>query len=361
MRIAGKLHSNLAWALGAAIAVCSARGYAADPAAAQEGKRAFKAGVLLLQDPDGAKYDEALVEFRRAYEALGTWKVLGNIGLCALKLERDGEAIEAYEKYLAGGRAEIDKQEREQVDRDLQRLRAQLVKVHIEAPAGTQLSDDRTTTQGSHVGNLYTVTGSTMDLGLHPGHHLLVAKSAQGQARWEVDLAPASSVSHKFELNGAPASAPAAPQAAAPAPQAGSGTPPPSPATGATMDVGADSAGSSASSSRTLGFVSIGVGAVGLGAGVLFTVLRSGKVSESEDLCTGPGGGCPETKRAQIDELDNAAKTNGTLAIVGFAVGAVGLGTGAFLLLKGSSSTSAASARVEPWLGLGSAGVRGTF
>ena len=43
-----------------------------------EGRKAFSAGVILLQDPDGAKYDEALVQFKRAYELVGSWKVLGN-------------------------------------------------------------------------------------------------------------------------------------------------------------------------------------------------------------------------------------------------------------------------------------------
>jgi hypothetical protein len=338
------------------MAIGSVRGHAADSPAIQEGKRAFKTGVLLLQDPDGAKYDEALVEFRRAYQALGTWKVLGNIGLCALKLERDGEAIEAYEKYLAGGRNEIDKAEREQVDRDLQRLRAQLVKVHIEAPAGTQLADDRTTTQGSHVGNLYPMSAATIDLGLHPGHHSIVAKNEQGQARWEVDLSPASSVTHKFEIANASAQpGPAAPPVATPPTDPGPAAP--------VVAVGTDSTEpNSKSSTRTLAFVAGGVGVVGVGAGVLFAVMRSSKVKESEDLCTGPSGACPESQRTKIDELDNSAKTNGTLSVVGFAVGGIGLATGAALFMMSSPSTSsAASPRFQPWVGLGSAGVAGTF
>jgi hypothetical protein len=339
------------------MALGSVHGHAADSPAVQEGKRAFKAGVLLLQDPDGAKYDEALGEFRRAYQAIGTWKVLGNVGLCALKLERDGEAIEAYEKYLAGGRGEIDKDERQQVDRDLQRLRVQLVKVHIEAPTGTQLADDRTTTQGSHVGNLYPMSGSSIDLGLHPGHHLIVAKGDQGQARWEIDLAPASSVSHKFELgNVSPEPASAAPTVATP--QAA----PPAANTAAGVSTDSIAPESPKSSTRALAYVAGGVGVVGIGAGVLFTLMRSSKVKESEDLCTGPSGACPESQRPHIDELDNSARTNGALSIVGFAIGAVGLGTGAALLMTSAASTSSTAApRVQPWVGLGSAGVIGTF
>src|SRR6476661_4083922 len=76
---------------------------AADPAHVAEGKRYFAAGVALVNDPDGPCYEDALVQFKKAFDVLGAWKVLVNIAICSLKLERDGEAIEAYEKYLVAG------------------------------------------------------------------------------------------------------------------------------------------------------------------------------------------------------------------------------------------------------------------
>src|SRR4029077_20763786 len=86
------------------------------------------AGVSLLQDPDGARYEDAYREFEAAYSASNSSKVLGNIGYCALKLERDGEAIESYTRYLRDV-PDIDPAEAAQIGRDLATLRAGLVRV----------------------------------------------------------------------------------------------------------------------------------------------------------------------------------------------------------------------------------------
>src|SRR6187549_2999033 len=87
-----------------------ARAQSANPSAAdlESAKKSFATGVALLQDPDSPRYDEALLHFRRAYELSGSWKALGNLALCLFKLERDGEAIEAYEKYLQSGGKKLD-------------------------------------------------------------------------------------------------------------------------------------------------------------------------------------------------------------------------------------------------------------
>jgi hypothetical protein len=66
MRWGGRL-AFVAWMFTTGLA----RGEGA--AGAEEGKRAFAAGVILLQDPDGAKYEEAIVQFHRAYELVGSW------------------------------------------------------------------------------------------------------------------------------------------------------------------------------------------------------------------------------------------------------------------------------------------------
>ena len=74
--------------------------WAADVPITDEARGHFTSGVNLLKDPDGARYEDAYREFKAAYAAAASYKILGNLGLCALKLERDGEAIDAYEEYL---------------------------------------------------------------------------------------------------------------------------------------------------------------------------------------------------------------------------------------------------------------------
>src|SRR5688500_17175922 len=48
-----------------------------------EARKQFQAGVNLLDDPDGARYEDAYLAFRKAYELSRSPKVLGNIGYCA--------------------------------------------------------------------------------------------------------------------------------------------------------------------------------------------------------------------------------------------------------------------------------------
>src|SRR6185436_247662 len=105
---------------------------------------------------DGAKYEEANIQFHRAYELVGSWKILGNIGLCALKLERDGEAIDAYEKYLEQGKKDILPDERSQVERDLVALRAQVSRATLQLPgAGGSIIDLRVDARGTKIINRY--------------------------------------------------------------------------------------------------------------------------------------------------------------------------------------------------------------
>src|SRR5262249_32836432 len=189
---------HLPWIAAALLMVGSAHG--ADPQAMAEGKKAFAAGFVFLQDPDGAKYDEAITQFKKAYALTGSWKVLGNLGLCSFKLERDGEAIEYYEKYLSGGGNDIDKDERQQVEKDLLAIKSRVVKVHLQFPrAGLKVSDERVDARGNRILNDYEASGTTLDIGAHHGHHVLIARFPEGESRWEVDLVPGTAATHKFE------------------------------------------------------------------------------------------------------------------------------------------------------------------
>jgi hypothetical protein len=199
-----------------------ARAQAPTPAPAQidEARRLFKVGVALLEDPEGAKYDEARVQFQKAYDLSGNWKILANLGVCQLKLERDGEAIASYEKYLAGGGANIDAEEKAQIERDLAVLKAQVVTVNLTLPAAGAITDERLDSRGNKMINEYQAPGQTLTLGLHPGDHTLTARLPNGTAKWEANLAPASQASHTFEVVPEPAAAPVgavAPGAATPA------------------------------------------------------------------------------------------------------------------------------------------------
>ncbi|HEY3666905.1 MAG TPA: hypothetical protein VGL19_12920, partial [Polyangiaceae bacterium] len=90
----------------------------ADEPISEDAKLYFKNGVELIQSQP-PNYQDAYYQFKLAYEKSHSWKVLGNFGLCAFKLERDGEAIQYYTDYLKGGGNDVDPDERAALRRDL--------------------------------------------------------------------------------------------------------------------------------------------------------------------------------------------------------------------------------------------------
>jgi hypothetical protein len=177
----------------------------------------FKAGLAYLEEPGGAKYEEAYREFKTAYAESPSYKILNNIAVCSLYLERDGEAIDAYERYLAvAPKEEIPSKKREQIDSDLKRLKAGLVKLEIRAtPAEFVLVDQRKTSQGTEVVNRYTAVNGVLSLGIHPGvHQLTISADGYAAQTWELEAAPASTQTRTVKLT--PVSAPPTETVAAP-------------------------------------------------------------------------------------------------------------------------------------------------
>jgi hypothetical protein len=123
----------------------------------------------------------------------------------------------------------------------------------------------------------------------------------------------------------------------------------------------------SASSGLRIGsYVALGVGVVGVGLGTVFALKSKGKRSDADKLTDECGSGClaSDPRAAEISSLDDDARSAKTMATIGFVVGGVGLATGVTLFLlsghKGKSET-ARTTQIQPWVGLGSAGVRGSF
>src|ERR1700759_1517734 len=80
---------------------------AADPAKIEQAKQHKKAGAAFYNDPSGHKCEEAIREFSQAFELSGSLNALKGMAVCNLELERDGEAIDQYTKFLAGKGASI--------------------------------------------------------------------------------------------------------------------------------------------------------------------------------------------------------------------------------------------------------------
>ena len=191
-------------------------GAAPDAAAAKEEARThFKAGVILLQDPERPRYEEASAEFKRAYDLVHSPTILGNIGLCAMKLERDAEAIEAYTRYL-GEVNDLTPAERAQTERDLVTLKAGLARITVESrPDGAVIRDTRFPARGETVMNSYGPIVGKVELGLRRGHHIFKARYPDGaETTWEVDVN--GDEAHVFER---PVEKPVAPITTPPPPE----------------------------------------------------------------------------------------------------------------------------------------------
>jgi hypothetical protein len=176
--------------------------WAGDVTITDEARAHFTSGVNLLKDPDGARYEDAYREFKAAYAAAPSYKILGNLGLCALKLERDGEAIDAYEQYLTHA-ADIDPGEVAQVKTDLSTLKSGVVRVtlNINIP-GSQVTDTRLNQRGEKVLNQYgpSELQGPLKIGVRAGHHqLIVRQSGYDDATLEFD-APAGGALSKDVL-----------------------------------------------------------------------------------------------------------------------------------------------------------------
>jgi len=342
----------------------SATAQAAPKASAQavqitdKAREHFRTGVTLLQDPDGARYEEAYQQFKAAYAESPSWKILGNLGVTAMKLERDGEAILAFQGYLEQGGKELSKAERAQFQSDLDTLSTTAATVTILGlPAGTRVTDLRSPNQGSDIKNYYEVpAGQPLVLRVRPGAHRFSAEWG-GQPPQMHDLETSVNGAHelKFEAVQREPVPPEPEPVVAPTPE-----PTPAPLSVSTKDDGFFR-------SPLPAYLSLGVGAVGVGLGVVFLTQRSSATSDADakyKACL-LSQSCAPSDQTKMEALDEKAATMGTLSVASFGVGAVGLGAGvALLLLHGKTEegpTKAAGATVQPYASSNELGLWGRF
>jgi hypothetical protein len=118
--------------------------------------------------------------------------------------------------------------------------------------------------------------------------------------------------------------------------------------------------------------VGLGVGAAGLALGAVFGVMAFDEKSKADDAkagytrCAKSPDCSSKTLAGYTSDFNNAldtSKTNGTISTVGFIVGGVGVAAGVTFLFwrPWGKKAEATGATITPVLGLGHAGVKGTF
>lgn len=199
-----------------------------DPAKLEQAKKHMEAGAAFYNDPSGHKCEEALREFGKAYEKSGSLNALRGMGICALELERDGEAVELLERYIQGKGSTIEAADKKQLDSDLAALKSAMATITFETDRPkVRITTVRTPSRGYPISNRYEVEQGKTPLGLHPGNYVITA-SAPGEKdlSWTVEIGNGDTSEHPF-LFSSGGSGPAAPPAAGGGPVGAEPTTPP--------------------------------------------------------------------------------------------------------------------------------------
>ena len=159
---------------------------------------------------------------------------------------------------------------------------------------------------------------------IEPGDHVLQA-SAPGRAIWEQPFRIGVPAKRGIAV---PVLKPATAAALLAVPAEAPGTPAPA----------ITQRSSSASLQRIAGYVSLGTGAVGVGLGALFGLLRTSKVSELAGDCDLDRGVCAidpgdSVARQRIESLHGQASTFASSANIAWIVGGIAVASGVVLIL----------------------------
>jgi hypothetical protein len=292
-----------------------------DDASRTAARNHYQQGLTLVEQ---SHFEQALEEFRAAYQASPQFAVLYNIGQTCIALGRPVDAVAALEQYLGEGKLEIPPERREQVEKQLTTLKAktaELAIVTLEPGASLELDGQELgraplpapvrVTPGDHVVSVRAEDGSKLSrtVKLQAGDLL------------ELRLDPPPVPVRELEPTNTPAVVDREPThpVAAPEPHSSTGT-------------------------RTLGYVVAGLGA-GLGVAAfghyLWNLGRYDDWKTAHQALAGkedaPGYAAAQTKNNELaSSIEQASRVTVSLAVGSGAL----VATGVTLVVVGSNGPS---------------------
>lgn len=305
-------------------------------AAAGQGADAFDAG----------KWQEAVDLFSRAEALVHSPIHLSYIGRAQTNLGHWVSAYEAFNRIkregVPAGAPSSVKKAVEDASAELARLEPQLpyLAVSVKNPSGqVEVKMDGAVVPPALLGLMRPID---------PGQHQFQATNGQASSELvTIDVKPATRQTVELELGAASAPVPAV----ATTPEQGPATAPPPAA-----------AESSPKNGMRIGsYAAFGVGAVGLAFGTVFLVKYLGTKDDADKIC--PTSSCPPDKQTAQQAKDSDAASQGTMAVVGYAVGGAGIAAGVtlFILSAGKKTSAENEPGVRPYVGYQTAGIVGRF
>jgi hypothetical protein len=289
----------------------------------------FGRGVKLYEEDD---FRAALIEFNRAYELAPNWAVLYNIGQSYYQLRDYANGLRILERYSREGGVQIAPDRRAQIEREMAELRGRVAHVTLTSNVeGAEVSLD-----DSPLGKLPLSEPALIGTGRHK---LTVTKPGYTPTTKVVDIAGSDRMTIALDMSEVPHETEVAQRAPEEPP------------------------------SRTPAIVVGTIGVVGVITGSVFGGLAIGSKSSLSNECNTSTKQCQPGSQSDIDSFAR----NTTISTIGFSVGLVGLAAATILWVLESPKSEAKpapagnevkpeqAARVSPWIGLGTAGVSGSF
>ena len=330
----------ISW-LGAACVACAlcTQQAAAQPSAAdlETARALYKEGKALREQG----------QVREAREKLKAAHALGQTPITGMELAKAhaalGELVEAREACLGIARIPVaaDETDRSAAARAEAAQLAELLKPRIPAVV--------IRVPGGHAVPTVVVDGQPIPVAalgqqrkVNPGRHDITATFADGrQSRVLVELREGETA----EVN-VPLPPPGAPVVGTVPPPASTSSPPEATAAPRAVRRGGLPA---------YGWAGFSIAIAGLAVGSVTGMLSMSKSKDLENSC--PDHQCPPQSHADLDD----AKKLGTISNVAFGAGAIGLILGITGAVVGTDKPAPTSAFVSPWIGPGSAGLKGAF
>jgi hypothetical protein len=311
---------------------------------------------------DQGKYADAIDKFSRAESLVHAVPHLLFLARSHAKLKQYVKAREAYMKIineaLPASASQAARDGKMAAQNEISAVESRIGKLTVQVEGKENAKDLVVTVNGNPVPAVLVGAPQPVD----PGEHRVEATATGFKAEPQtVVLAEAERKEIVLKLVPADGATPV------PVGAAGAGATP-TPGDQPPGDAGPADSGKGSNGLRIGSYVALGVGVVGLGIGTVFMIQSGSKRGDADDLCNGPGGGCPVENQDEIKKLDDEADQAGMIGTTSLIVGGVGVAAGVvmFILSSGGGSKNAKAgtsteAHVVPWIGPRSVGLTGTF